>query len=447
MPQRRHCLAAVLSCLLPVCALAQPRSAPPPPLVAFTGASLVDPVGARTVAGARVLVRGERIVAVGDATLALPEGTVEHALDGRFLLAGLIDAHTHVTPLFATSREAMYRELERMLDGGVVAARDMAGDARVVGEVRRAVIAGERRGPELQPAAVFAGPAFSAKDFRMRRVALGHAPGTVPWAQAVDGDTELPLAVARAAGSGAVALKLYLGLEPDVIAAAAAEAKRQGLAVWAHATVYPSRPLEVVRGGAEVLSHACGLAWQDPRLDPRPFAAASIENRPQFDPALVDPDGPAFAELFAEMARRGVLLDPTLSNHGRPGDDEYGCTPELTIALTRAARRAGVGIVAGTDYATPPGDPWPALHAELRYLVNEAGFGTDEALAAATATAARALGREADLGAIAPGRLASFVVLGADPRADIDALGTIAATVVRGRLEPRAERARAQARR
>lgn len=331
----------------------------------------------------------------------------------------------------------MYRELERMHRGGVVAARDMAGDARVVSEAARNVLSGQEEGPDLYHVAVMGGPEFAARDPRMSRSSLGYEAGESPWAQAVTAETDLSLAVARAAGSGATALKLYLGFEADLIAALTAEAHRQGLQVWAHSTVYPARPMEVVRAGVDVLSHACGLAWQDADLDPTPYAGANVTARPRFDPDRVEADSPEMTALFAEMARRGTLLDPTLTNHARPGDDRYGCTTELTAALTRAAHRAGVPLVAGTDYHAPADDPYPALHREIEALVDHAGLTPTEALVAATLHGARALGRESDYGTVEPGKLASFVVLAEDPAEDIRAIRTVVAVVQRGEVSVR----------
>lgn len=425
-------------------AWAQPDA---PPRLAITGATLIDPARGIREPGMTLLTEGERILAVfGDGQRALPADAAVHDLGGRYLIPGLIESHTHLTPLFMRSREAMYAELERMLHGGVVAAREMAGDARISAEAARAVLSRERIGPDIHYSVVMGGPGFAAADFRMTRAALGHRPGEAAWAQAVDSGTDLPLSVARAAGTHARALKLYLELDADLIGAITAEAHRQGLKVWAHATVYPARPVEVVRAGVNAISHACGLAWQDPRLDPAQFEGIHILNRPRFDPALVDPQGPAMGELFAEMVRRGTLLDATLSMfEERPQGNDHGCTRELAIALTRAAHEAGVRIAAGTDYFAPPDDPYPALHREIEYLVEHGVMTPAEALVAATYHGALALGMEDDYGTVEPGKLASFVILGQDPLDDIRALRSVDAVVTRGRIHTRGKRPTAAA--
>lgn len=415
-------------------------STPAPRPLALVGATLVDPARQVHAPGMTVLVEEGTIRAVFPAgERELPEGTEVLDFEGRYVIPGIIEAHTHLMRRFTRSREVMYAELERMLSSGVVALRDMAGDARVIAEARRNVLAGERLGPDIYGVAVMGGPEFAATDPRMARSSLGYEPGESPWAQAVTPETDLSLAVARAAGAGATGLKLYLGFDAETISALAEEAHRQGLEVWAHATVFPTRPLDVVRAGVDAISHACGVAWQDADLDPAPYAGANVEERPRFDPAVVDADSPEMTALFEEMARRGTVFDPTLSAHARPGDDVYGCSTDLMIALTRAAHRAGVTLATGTDWFTPSEDPYPAVHREIEALVDHGVLTPAEALAAATLGGARALGRESDYGTVEPGKIASLVVLREDPVQDVRALRTVVTVVHRGVLHPRTE--------
>jgi imidazolonepropionase-like amidohydrolase len=79
-----------------------------------------------------------------------------------------------------------------------------------------------------------------------------------------------------------------------------------------------------------------------------------------------------------------------------------------------------------------------SVHEELVLLVS-AGLTPLEALRTATLNPARALGREADLGTVAKGKLADLVLLDADPLADIGATSQIRAVVLNGRLFTRAQ--------
>ncbi|HUP44049.1 MAG TPA: amidohydrolase family protein [Thermoanaerobaculia bacterium] len=392
----------------------------------LTNVTLIDPGRDVHRPGMTVVVEGERIAAVFPAgERALPEGATIHDLGGRFLLPGLIDSHTHLTPLFAKSAEALNRDLQRMLDGGIVAARDMAGNPEAVAAARTA-----ERAPDIVHAGVVGGPHFIATGVRVARAGTG--------AQTVTAGSDVRAIVAHAKERQAAALKLYTEIDGTMIRALTSEAHRQGLQVWAHATVYPVRPIDVVRSGVDAISHLCGLAWQDADLDPTTHTRINEQTRPRFEPRLVDAESPEMQALFEEMVRRGTILDATLSNHLRPGDDAYGCTSQLMVALAKAAHRAGVFISTGTDYRSPDDDPYPSLHREIESLVDEGVLTAGEALTAATLHGARALGREHDYGTIEPGKLASFVILANDPREDIRALRSIVSVVKRGKLYPSA---------
>ncbi|PWT87341.1 MAG: amidohydrolase, partial [Proteobacteria bacterium] len=82
--------------------------------------------------------------------------------------------------------------------------------------------------------------------------------------------------------------------------------------------------------------------------------------------------------------------------------------------LTREMHRAGVAMLAGSDSLDRFVFAGSSLHGEMESL-ERAGFTPMEALQAATRDAARFLGRENELGTIAPGLRADMVLLDADP--------------------------------
>jgi imidazolonepropionase-like amidohydrolase len=105
---------------------------------------------------------------------------------------------------------------------------------------------------------------------------------------------------------------------------------------------------------------------------------------------------------------------------------------------------AGVTIAAGTDAGNIGTLHGPSIFRELR-LMAEAGLTPREVLASATAGGARVMGREKDLGAVAPGRLADLVMLDRDPLADVANLETIHRVVKGGRVYTPEELAHAAA--
>lgn len=423
--------------------------APPPPgtTTVYRGATLFDGTGRPPRPSTALVVDGSRIRHVlpeSELRALLPALTAGGAdivdLDGRFVTPGLVDSHQHLaTPPDRPAAEAVLR---RQVFSGITAIRDMADDVRQVGDLARATLVGEIAGPDIRYAALMAGPGFF-DDPRTWQVSQGETPGRVPWMQAVDDGTDLPLAVALARGTHAAAIKVYADLDAATVAAVTAEAHRQGIPVWAHAAVFPATPREVVEAGVDSVSHVTLLGFEGAT---RPLTTYS--DKPPIDYArFAAGDDPRLADLFALMRRNGTVLDATAglwASDAMTADDPAAAelarnNSELAAVLTAQAHRAGVAISTGTDYETPPDDPYPALFRELAFLVERCGLPADAVLRSATAVGAHSAGAGHERGTLEPGKLADFAVFDEDPLQDITRLRTITLTVKRGRRHRRSD--------
>jgi imidazolonepropionase-like amidohydrolase len=431
-------LAAALALCLPAAAS---LAAEPPQDVLYSDVTLIDGTGAPPRAHTDVLVRGDHIAAVGGHGRVKADGARTVDLAGRYMIPGLIDSHVHLaTP---PDRAEALAELRRNLYGGVTGVRDMADDLRSIAELAREAKQGEIAAPDIAFAALMAGPSFFA-DPRVAAASRGWVAGTAPWMQAIDTRTDLPLAVARAKGTGADAIKIYADLPPALVTAITAEAHRQGLLVWTHSAIFPTRPADVIAAGPDAISHVCYLAYQV-----EPVMLANYEDHTPVHENLLAAKGddPVMAKLFAEMKRQGMVLDATGSLFVRaeaeraknPDRAPLRCTGKTTARLTAQAWRAGVTISAGTDNGGPPDFPWPAVHDEIFFLVHQAGMPALQAIRAATLNGALAMGRAKETGTVQAGKLADLVVLTEDPLAAIENIRSIAMTVKRGREYPRAD--------
>ncbi|WP_336207214.1 amidohydrolase family protein [Nonomuraea sp. LPB2021202275-12-8] len=407
----------------------------------YRDVSLIDGTGAPVRRGMAVVTDGPTIKAVvPDAELTRSDLSDAETVDvaGAFLLPGLIDTHQHLsTP---PNRDQAEKLMRRQIYGGVTAIREMAGDLRQMADLGRAALIGEIAGPDICSAALMAGPSFF-DDPRTWQVSQGATPGTVPWMQAIDEKTDLPLAVAMARGTGAAAIKVYADLDGSLVARITAEAHRQGMQVWAHAAVFPAMPGEVVAAGVDVVSHAHLLAYHFAGVQP-PAYRGQREHLADACRRFLDAPDDAVDALLDDMRRRGTIIDATASVVTRiplapPGAVEV--VQDMLRRLIDRARRAGVTICAGTDYETPPGDPHPSLHDELHHLVHVMGMPPQEVVRAATLSGAAAMGQEATMGSVEAGKLANLVIVSADPHEDIDHLRRIVTTVKRGRRHDRAD--------
>ncbi len=397
--------------------------------LALTGLTVIDGTGAPARPGTTILIEDGRVAAVfADGARPLPAGAERLELAGRYAIPGLIDTHVHLAtdPSGTDTWDVNARRLRNAILGGVTTVRDMAGDARVLAGLARAAELGEIASPDIHYSALFAGPDFF-KDPRVLAAARGVPPGQAPWARAVTDRTNWPLAIAEAKGTGATGIKVYAAVAAAPLTPLVAEAHRQGLRVWSHATLFPARPSDCVDAGIDVLSHAALLVWEAARPIP------DYTHRYHADYAHVSLADPAFDHLFHDMAARGTILEPTLYVQSL-GRDSAGFL--WAAAATRRAHELGVAIAAGTDTigADQPGD-LPNVHRELALLVERGGLTPMEALEAATSVAARVLGIQDRTGTLAPGRDADIVILARDPLADIRNTTSVVHVLKRGRID------------
>jgi imidazolonepropionase-like amidohydrolase len=404
----------------------------------YRHAALIDATANAPRSDMAVITDGERIAAVLPDSSLKPDqlgGAKIVDLTGKYLLPGLIDTHQHfATPPNRPEAEAL---LKRDIYSGITATRDMADDLRQIADITRQARVGEIAAPDIFYAALMAGPSFF-DDPRTQAIAEGAVAGQVPWEQAIDAETDLPLAIARAKGTYATAVKIYANLPGPLVAAITAEAHRQGMEVWAHGMVFPATPAEVVDSGIDTVSHTCYLAYQ--AMDHRPD---SYQHRFPVDASLFASDNPVMAKLFADMARRGTILDATIHVYreveaaAKDRRKPPQCTVALAGKLTNQAYRSGVVISTGTDGDTPISEPWPALFDELQLLHDSAGLPSMEVVKAATLNGAKAAGQEKDMGSIEAGKLANMVVLAKNPLVDVRNFQSVVLTVKRGRQFPR----------
>jgi len=399
------------------------------PLEVLYGFTLIDGTGAPPLEDAAIAIRGNEIVAVASRLDLLsgpdaPRDAIVTNLGGGYMVPGLIDAHVHLATV--PNRQAAEARLYRMLYGGVTAVRDMAGDGRALASLARDSRLGQIPGPDVYFSALMAGPSFLS-DPRPQSSASGEVAGEVPWMQAIVPETDLVTAVAQAKGTYASGIKIYANLEPAEVRNITNEAHRQGMKVWAHSMVFPTRPLDVVNSGVDVISHVCRLAWEGMEEAPVEYHHDQVPLYGNFSPA-----SQVFTELFDAMRANGTILDATLAMYARaeanpdnPLSDR--CDVDFARALVSRAAAEGLPIAAGTDFTADETDPFPALYEELEELVHGGGLTPMQAIESATRIAAEAIGVADRHGMLVHGRPVSMVLLNEDPLADISNLRSIRA--------------------
>jgi len=392
------------------------RPSTPDPVV-LRAPRLLDGTGARQVADAAVLVEGGRVAYAGPAAdlPASATGVEAREFPGCSLLPGLVDVHVHLVasagpdlaagiPGSEAERTlAAVRNARRQLDHGVTLVRDLGAPGAEVVAVARAIEAGTVEGPRV----LAAGPAVTMTG--------GHIPylgriadGPDAMRAAVRGNLAMGARCIKVVATGGV---LTMGIDPREPAytqpeldALVDEAHRLGLTVAAHA-IGEGGVAAALRAGVDSVEH--GMFLDDAAIEL--FLATGARYTPTF------------------CAPHGILAGPSvpgwIKDRARPAAEAQGDS-------FRAAVKAGVPVVAGTDAGTPD-NPHGGVAREVAFMV-EAGMDVLLAVRAATAEAADLLG-DPDRGVLRPGAHADVLVAGGDVAADVTALHRPAAVFQGGR--------------
>lgn len=394
--------------------------------------TLIDGTGESARPGVSVEVRDGRIVRVGPVeSVGVPEGAQVVDGAGQTMIPGLVMLHEH---LFYPSGQARYNTNEisfppLYLAGGVTTMRtggsvDTYTDLRVAQHVEEGRVPGPHMdvtGPYLEGPGGFvrAMPQLSTPDEARKHVDF--------W---VD--------------QGVTSFKAYNLIDRATLGAAIERAHEHGVKVTGHLCSITYR--EAADLGIDNLEHGFFAAtdWveqKEPDQCVRSFFQTYLD---------LDLTSPAFMDVVHHLIDNDVALTSTLTvverrADGRPppptgaqeamlpqlhervmaGLGRGGATAtallEKYMAMEKAFYDAGGMLVVGTD-PTGGGDVVPgyANQRALQLLV-EMGLTVEQAVEVATMNGARYLEREGDIGSVAVGKRADFVLLGGDPTVDAEA--------------------------
>ena len=434
-----------LAALAWLAAISQPTATQAQTITAYEGARLITGDGGTPIEDSVFIVEGNRFTQVGRrGQVAIPAGARRVDLTGKTVTPGLVDAHGHPGFLDAVNgtmakanftRANYIDHLERYAYHGVVAVLSTGTD---MGDLAFGLRA------ETIPNAA-----------RILTVGLGLAyPGSGP---ADRSRNDVPYAVTSAEDARKYVrelavrkpdfIKIWVDnrggratkLTPEMFTAAADEAKKLGLRSIAHVFDLADAKL-LIRAGVEGFLHSI----RDQEVDDE-FIRLAKENNIWITPNLGGINRPS---LIRDNGRP-AWIDESLVRESMPPalirarEELYDSrkragTPPNTFGRvfdtinTRKLHAAGVREVLGGDSA---GDEnrWLGLHGLLEFEnMVASGFTPMEMVVAATRESAKVL-RLDDLGMVAPGKSADFVVLDANVLDNIANVRKIDRVFIRGR--------------
>lgn len=419
------------------------------PLKALVGGTLIDGHGGPPLRNSVIIVRGERIEAVGQVgTLAVPAGAEVISTEGMSVLPGLWDMHVHLMinghadyahwdrtypSLFASV--IMPASAKQLLLAGVTSARDLGAPLEASLSVRDAINTGKIPGPTLYVSGPF----------------IQHAPypGTEAFRWGVKGPNDARAKVKRLAEAGVNVIKLIDQdqMTMEEVRAVVEEAHARGLPVVAHS----HRPEEIRRGlaaGVDNFEHT-GLATaaeypadiiqmireRTARGNAGPlFWTPTIEGLFNYEYVRDNPeklDDPSWREGLPDS----IVADIRRSIEHPERLSYFQMTPSRRPTLARKfgqLRESGVVLLIGTDAGIPMKFHSMATWNELDVWVNRLGVDPMTAIRAATYWPAVAMKVDRDVGTISEGKYADIIAVRGDVLRYIDLLQRVDVVVKRG---------------
>lgn len=386
---------------------------------------VIDGKGMNAIEGGGVLVESGRIVAVGAReAIGKPSDVVTVELRGTTLLPGLIDAHLHLFGVDTMAMEGLLTEHEayrvlraardarRLLAAGFTTVRCLG--SSVSPYLARATKEHIVPGPRIVFAGQFVCQTAGTWDHMDVPVEMMSALDMI-----ADGPDACRAIVRRRVRQGARVIKIgtsrgqphdhhhawgdspfnqVLGYSMAEVREIVEEAHVNGAKVSSH-SIGDAAVQHAVAGGVDVIEHGHGIADETREL----------------------------------LAERGIIVVPTLSHMHllRENGPDLGMN-QLTVDVAarhletqrddfRRSLAAGVRLASGSDLIGPPWAPHGENATELMLMV-ECGMSEMDAIKAATAMGAEAVGLEDTIGTLERGKEADLIAVQGDPLTDIRAM-------------------------
>lgn len=397
-------------------------NSPPTPdadhTIAIVGAMMLDGRGGPALTNSAVVVRGNKIIAVGarDAMQIPFDWEVVNATN-LTLIPGLMDSHFHI--------ERDY-ELPRLyLSHGVTSVRDPGQWLEIYEPIVKSTLP--------QPRCFVAGPHLDGQPHAHPQDAFE-----------VTTPEETRAAVNRFVDEGADHIKVYYRLPFELIRVACDAAHARGVPVTAHLELVDAD--DAIRAGLDGVEHVTsfGTALAE-KVDAEIFRQIVRTNNSARGKARyelwsnLDLDHSSRVKPLIDLIlQRKIFLSPTLAVFERRAGDKGVSDAEVRgygnmLKFIRLCHRAGATIVVGSHSSVPKAERGWAYQREMELLA-ECGLTTSEIITAGTLNNARFFHTDARVGSIEAGKLADLVLIEGDPRTNIVAMKNVNRVILNGRF-------------
>ena len=443
----KKCLTAVPIAALILAFSAFPRHSQPDGRLALIHVNVLDVKTGELKADMTVLTSGGRITEVGKTTvLRIPEDAGLFDGSGKYMIPALWNMHIH-----SVGYTAAIKAFPQLLTNGVIGIRDMAAPLDEVLRLRQET----KDRSALRPHMLVAGPML-----------VGPIPSklaAMKLIQAVDSPESGKMSVRSLRQASVDFIKVNDSLPEHTYLAIVAEAKRERISFVGHvppsigatrASDLGQRSIEHLGGPHHAVLIACSKRETELKARASSILKAAIdalfqgvenpdpgELRAAFTREILESYSERKASaLFKRFRKNETWQVPTLvairglwdRKELSAEDRKFGeDIKQKQLQVVAAMWRAGVKIMAGTD--GPLSEAGPELHRELALLV-QSGLTPLAAIQSATIRPAEFMGKLDQYGSIEPGKAADFLILDANPFADVTNTKRISAVVLGGKL-------------
>ena len=412
------------------------------PVTVFEGVQLINGDGSVTE-NAAFVVQGNRFIAAGRrAHVPVPAGAARVDLTGKTVIPALIDAHSHIGYMHNLTSGPQNYTRENILDHmhkfayfGVAASMAMGSD---FGDLPFRLRDETRAGKHPHAARFLTAGRGLAPIDEIQPTNMRHS------AHLVTSEADARRAVQDLAENSVEMVKTWVDtrggkirkLTPPLYGAIIDEAHQRNMRVAVHATGLVDVKA-LIHAGMDGFVHMVGDVDEElmELLKAKPdtyFLLALGGLRRQMHAPWIDPP-----HTFVSDSVSPEQIDRLRIRLAKPAPFANQTWTRLSRGIARFAA-AGVRVGVGTDGGGQQGDQFIGwtMHTELENMV-AAGMSPAQVLVAATRTSAGILKLD-ELGMVAAGKSADFVVLDANPLDDITNTRRIASVYLRGQEIPRA---------
>ncbi len=402
--------------------------------VALTQAVIIDGNGGAPIEHGTLVVRGEKIEAIGPAeSVPIPANAELRDLDGKVVMPGLADMHVHLVGGWDGVSGDMLgyqRYLNALLYAGVTTVLDAGNVQPFVVQMRNEIAAGRLVGPRIYCAGA---------------IVDGAEPEWPSISYSVTSLEQIPKIVRRLKQDHVDIIKAYVGLSDRMVMTLVQEGRKNSLRVFIDQG-YRNGSLDLAFTGIAAFAHVPdvpifslyspdaikfmkqrGVMFTSSLAVIESFSRRRLTDLTFLEyPLIKDTAPPSFlADLRAEARREPGPLPP---GHDSPVER----FKQRSINV-KALFDAGFLMSAGTDAPYPGVFLGEGIHHELELLV-EAGLRPLDAITVATRNGAQWIGAGNEWGTLESGKLANLLVINGRPDQKIQESRNIELVMQQGKI-------------